>query len=256
MCRDDTSKAVTQRADTIHEGSDIMRYNVLRMKRQTPSHHDPGTTTRSISIMLMDIDGVLGIAERFSTRYARIHQVDPTILSRFFDTVFSGCLIGEKDLLQELEQVLHDWKWSGTARELLDYWFAHDLVFDHHLLQTLSNIRSIGIKVYCASNQERYRAHYLVHRTPLCSYIDGYFFSSHIGVAKPHADFYTHILSELQIPDPSQILYWDDDMENIVTARSLGMRSHFYEGVSHFRVVMERYFPPTVRMTLDRNPVS
>ena len=55
-------------------------------------------------------------------------------------------------------------------------------------------------------------------------------FSSHLlGMIKPDRDVFEHVIGELGAA-PSEIVFFDDSLPNIETARLLGMQAHHVEG--------------------------
>lgn len=199
------------------------------------------TYNAAVPILLMDIDGVIQHGEMFSRRYSREYDVPLDTLKVFFDGAFQDCILGNKDLKDELLFVLHDWHWKKSVNELLYYWFEETTQFDIHVLDTIRTIRSTGIKVYGASNQEHHRARYFMQKTELKDYLDEFFYSAQLQTAKPHKSFFQKIIESLMV-SPSDIIYWDDNEDNVRTAAALGIRSHLYTEYSSFFTAIQRYF--------------
>ena len=67
-----------------------------------------------------------------------------------------------------------------------------------------------------------------------------YFFASHlIGKIKPDIEIYEHVLAELRC-DPAAVLYVDDNLPNVETARSLGIQAEETKGIDAVQRVLER----------------
>jgi FMN phosphatase YigB (HAD superfamily) len=62
---------------------------------------------------------------------------------------------------------------------------------------------------------------------------DGAFLSSNIGVRKPGLNFFFHVLAEMGI-SPSSVIFVDDQLDNIESARSLGINSVLFQNNSSF----------------------
>lgn len=62
---------------------------------------------------------------------------------------------------------------------------------------------------------------------------DGIFCSAEMGMKKPEIAYYETIIDSLGI-DPSDIIYYDDALENIESAKSLGIRAVHYKSISDF----------------------
>ncbi|MBP6994458.1 HAD-IA family hydrolase, partial [Candidatus Woesebacteria bacterium] len=157
------------------------------------------------------------------------------------DGVFQQCLIGKADLRSELKRVLPEWKWDKSVDELLENWFHNELNFDQRVLDVVSKLKSQGITIYGASNQEHHRAKYLLENTELKKYINEFFISAHLGVKKPDLSFYRRILQDVKVR-PEEIAYWDDDMENVKSAKQLGIHGHLYTDFATFQTEIQKFF--------------
>lgn len=193
------------------------------------------------SILLLDIDGVINHGGRFSSRYAKENHIPLDTLAPFFEGVFQQCLIGQADLRSELQHVLPKWRWSGSVDELLDVWFHNEVHFDQRVLDLVLELKSRGIKIYGASNQEHHRAKYLLEHTDLKKYINEFFISAHLGVKKPESQFYQKVINEIKV-QPEDIMYWDDDEENVEGAKQRGIRGHLYTDFATFQAKIHQYF--------------
>ena len=192
-------------------------------------------------VLLLDVDGVVNHAERFSDRYAQEHHIPPNIMSQFFEGAFQDCVIGNADLKKELTNVLDAWKWEKSVDDLLDYWFAYEIHFDKRVLDMIRILRECGVRVYGASNQERYRADYLLGQTELKDYFDGFFISSYLGVKKPDLEFFQKVVDIIGAPS-SNIIFWDDDKENVEGAKKLGIQSYVYTDFPTFQRQIDLHF--------------
>lgn len=193
-------------------------------------------------ILLLDIDGVLNVGEKFSDRYARQHGIPKTTLARFFDGAFQDCLIGKTDLRVELMHVLEDWRWTGTVDTLLEYWFLDEVQLDQQVLDIITRLRAQGVFVFGASNQEHHRSKHLMEHTHLEHHIDTFFMSAHLGVKKPDPLFFQKVVDSIGI-SPENILFWDDDERNVEGARTIGIQGHVYTNFSSFVQKLAPYFP-------------
>ncbi|GAA3748016.1 putative hydrolase of the HAD superfamily [Spinactinospora alkalitolerans] len=67
--------------------------------------------------------------------------------------------------------------------------------------------------------------------SPLLEPFDALFFSCDVGVCKPDAAIYTHVLEELGAA-PAETAFIDDREENILAAKELGIDAHHYAGTA------------------------
>lgn len=193
------------------------------------------------STLLLDIDGVLNHADRFSTRYAKVFNIPPERLTSFFTGRFELCITGKADLRQELATILSDWEWRGSVDDLLKWWFEGEVQFDMQMISYVRNFKKKGIYVYAASNQERLRAQHLFSLPPLQTLFERVFLSCDVGVTKSDTQFFTHVLTELSIP-AQQVIFFDDDPINIHTANRLGIHAYLYRNYGEFKKIIEESF--------------
>jgi putative hydrolase of the HAD superfamily len=90
----------------------------------------------------------------------------------------------------------------------------------------LKALKARGLKIGVLSNtlpslRESLAYHGLAH------YVDGFFASTSLGVAKPHPQAFLLALEGLGLK-PEETLYLDDDPENVEAARRLGLRAEVY----------------------------
>lgn len=145
----------------------------------------------------------------------------------FFKEVYPDIRLGKKDLKEEVSKYIKDWNWDKSADELLDYWFSYENQLDQEVVDKLQELRQKGIKVYLASDHSKYRANDLWENVGLKEYFDGHFFSCHLGVTKEDKEFYQKVMEELDL-GPDEIMFLDDEDENVETARKVGLKAQLY----------------------------
>lgn len=188
-----------------------------------------------IRVILLDIDGVVIKRERyFSEKYAKDYDLDLGRVSEFFKGKFKECVVGKADLKEELPRFLKKWGWDGSTDDFLDYWFSSETQKSIEVLSLVDKIRAFGIECDLASNQEKYRAEYLLETVGLSQYFDESFFSSDLGVDKQSPQFFLKVIVALGVK-PEEILLIDDEQKIIDTASSLGLNTHLYQNIEGFR---------------------
>ena len=90
----------------------------------------------------------------------------------------------------------------------------------------LRRLKARGLKVGVLSNTLPSLRESLAHRG-LARYVDGFFASCALGVAKPDPRAFLLALEGLGLA-PEETLYLDDDPENVEAARRLGLRAEVY----------------------------
>jgi putative hydrolase of the HAD superfamily len=195
-----------------------------------------------ISTILFDVDGVLVVGDPFSVTLARDHHITLEMTAPFFRYgPFEQCLIGKADLKAEIASHLSEWGWRGSVEAFLDLWFTSSQQVDAPLLAAAQRLRQQGIRCYLATNQERYRAGYLLTQMGLAAQFDGCFASAHIGCLKEHPDFFRTVLRAIPNVQASDILFWDGSPANVAAARAAGLRAEVYTTFASFEQQMRLY---------------
>ena len=188
-----------------------------------------------IKCILFDADGVIITSKRiFSHEYQRKFGLSDDDMQPFFNTVFQDCLIGKKDLKEEVLPFLKGWKWERSSEEFLRYWFSSSANIDKNILALMTQMKKQGIRCFIATNQERYRTEYMMDEMKLNKYTEGIFSSAHIGCKKPEKAFYQAILDILSVNgiEKDEVLFIDDSLENVQAAQDCGIKSYHYKSIS------------------------
>ena len=110
-------------------------------------------------------------------------------------------------------------------------------------MSCVDKLRSAGIRVAVASNQQSHRANIMANNLGYRSRFDELFFSCELGCVKPDHRFFGTILSHLKIRS-RQVLFIDDHLENVSGARKAGIQSeryHIDQGFQKFQSILEHY---------------
>lgn len=182
----------------------------------------------NMKVLLLDADGVvLEKGEYFSERFSREYNVPLESVIEFFKGPFVACQKGETDLKEELLPYLEKWNWQGSVDDFLDYWFKSDVILNPGIEEIVSDFREKGVKVYLASNNEKYRAKVIADLLTKNNLLDGVFFSAHLKVRKENPEFFEHIVKELDIT-PTEMAFIDNDQKNVDSALSVGIDARPY----------------------------
>lgn len=197
-----------------------------------------------IKAIIFDADGVLIHAEAFSRQLQRDYGIPYTKLDPFFDGEFKQCLIGGADLKEVLKPHVAQWGWQGTVDELLEYWFRVEYKIDQDLIDYIAQLRKQGIYCVLATNQEKYRAEYMLTKMGFGQALDGVYASAHLGHKKPALEFFAKLHEKLPRYDKPELLFWDDNQENVDGAREFGIQAELYTSFADFKNMMNRYIKP------------
>lgn len=187
-----------------------------------------------IKVLLFDVDGVLITGDPFTVHLAHDHGITQETTAPFFQKRFTACLTDKADLRQELSTVLPEWGWKQSVDDLLLYWFTSENNINTQLLQAIQLMRQQGMRCYLATNQEKYRSTYIWKKTGFEKKFDGIFSSAQVGHVKSEPAFFQHISRSLENIPTQEILFWDDNKENIAVARKAGLQAELYTSFADF----------------------
>lgn len=190
---------------------------------------------------MFDADGVLVHAEMFSLQLERKYGITHEQVRPFYTGVFNLAMTGEADLREIIEPFLQEWGWSGSVDDFLQEWFEYEHVLDEEFLNNIQKLRAKGFKCYVATNQEKYRAQYMIDKMGFGDSFDKVFASAHLGVQKPDQLYYQKILEETGA-NKDEVLFWDDLEKNIVGAKKFGIHAEVFENVEQFKKVMKEKY--------------
>lgn len=195
-------------------------------------------------ILLLDADGVAIVPREryFSDRYSEEFGVSKDLIMPFFKNEFNDCLIGKREVREVFieQNMLAKWGWKDTPEELFAYWWAGENTRFEEVLSLVRELRKEGVKCYLTTDQEKNRAEYMWHGMGLAQDLDGAFFSYQLGVRKTDALYWQKLLQELGNPNPADVEFWDDDEENVDTAKTAGIDAHFFTSFEDFKTALKK----------------
>lgn len=189
-----------------------------------------------IDIALFDADGVV-IKKRnkyFSERLVTDYGVSAESAQEFIQKALIPSMTERLDLKDIFGEYLNRWGIKKSSEEMFQYWWSKENTVNTQVLQLVDQIRTSQFKTYLATDQERYRAAYLLETVGLHKHFDGAFFSYQLGAQKHDKEFWEKLLGTLKV-DPNQIMFWDDDLKNVDRAASLGIISRQYTDFEEFK---------------------
>jgi putative hydrolase of the HAD superfamily len=166
----------------------------------------------------------------WSNEYVRRSGISPDAMRSFFRDVFGDCLLWKSDLREQIKPFLKEWKWTGTVDDYLNEWFCYENNVDLDLIREIQKLRKSWIHCHVATNQEKYRLEYLRNEMGFAKDFDTVFCSCELGYKKPQREFYEKILHILGA-NASEVLYFDDAIENIEAAKELWINAVLYRDI-------------------------
>ncbi|MCB9358548.1 HAD-IA family hydrolase [Candidatus Woesearchaeota archaeon] len=176
-------------------------------------------------IFLFDCDGVIILGEQFSKFYSNKYDVPIEKMLPFFTGPFKECIIGAKDLKEELQPYLHDWNWNDGVDRFLDLWFNSEFVINEELIKFIEN-NNCHNKFFMVTNNEKYRTGFLEKN--MSEYFTKIYSSSMIGEKKPNKRFYLEVLKDIGVK-AEDIVYFDDEEINVEAANELGINAFLFK---------------------------
>ena len=196
------------------------------------------TTPHHFRVILFDADGMTLIPKRFSEQIEKDYGIPWEKMKPFFSGPFQACKLGKADLKEELARALPAWGWTRSVEDLLTYWFSIGSDVNPDIAAAIKTLRSQGIKCYLATNQEKYRGHFLRTEKGLYELFDGIFMSSEFGHLKNDITFFAHAFTELQQKQPDllkeEVLFIDHEEQNLEAARTFGYNIYSYLDAERF----------------------
>jgi glucose-1-phosphatase len=172
-----------------------------------------------ITSILIDYDGVF-----IPDEYRGIRSICPEKRIEQLENpyyIVSDCTQFWQDLRTEFNL-----NWTNTElRSRYNYEDFEQLSHEQQLMNMLSTYQS-QFKFFLISNQISDRTSYL-RETKNFTLFSGVYFSSEIGLKKPDRDIFTYIIEKEKLKIES-CLFIDDSIENIKSAKLLGMHNYLF----------------------------
>ena len=194
-----------------------------------------------IKVLIFDADGVLINGVIFSKIFSKENNIDINKINLFFDGPFKDCLVGKADLKEVVAPYLEEWGWKDGVDNFLEYWFSAEHSIDQDLIDYIGEYRKNGIKCVMATNQEKYRAEYIFNKIGFVNSFDKMYVSAHLGHKKTSIYFFRKLFEDLGDIKKDEILFWDDDIDNINTAKEFGINAELYTTFEDFKEKMKKF---------------
>lgn len=180
--------------------------------------------------LMVDVDGVLVDGRPEDGRHwqasleADLGFTSDALHEHFFAPCWENIILGRAGLMEHLTPALQKIAPYVSPAQLDSYWFEMDSRLVSPLLAELSLVRSAGVRVYLATNQEHLRAAYLMENLGLAEHADGIFYSARLGAKKPDPEFFARVQAAVGVCG-EELLLIDDSRQNIEAARQAGWQT-------------------------------
>ncbi|MFW5471595.1 HAD family hydrolase [Knoellia sp. CPCC 206435] len=188
----------------------------------------PLLAARPVSVLLWDADGVL--------QHPR-HEWAPRLAAwggdGFAEALFASeipALRGETPFREALGQLLTRWpEVTAGVDDLLDLWEQVDP--DPDAVRLVGEVAASGVRCVLATNQQDHRKAFLRERFGYDDVFEQSFYSCDLGAMKPEPAYFERVLESLSV-DPTDVGFVDDRLDNVETARALGIRAVHHDPLS------------------------
>ena len=121
-----------------------------------------------------------------------------------------------------------------SAQDIIDYWLFKDSVLYEPLFDCIKQLKKIDdLHLFLATNQEHYRAKYLMNELGFKDHFKDIFYAANLGVAKPDPVFLEKTENRLKaLGFNSKPTFFDDHPEIIKVAQTKGWDAHHFETVN------------------------
>jgi putative hydrolase of the HAD superfamily len=106
---------------------------------------------------------------------------------------------------------------------------------NQELVDYIQDLRRKGISCILATDNEKYRFQHMLINFGFDSIFDKAYSSADLGCKKLNRDFFEKIISELDNISKKEILFIDDDIENIQIAEKFGIHTHVYISMENLK---------------------
>ncbi len=191
-------------------------------------------------VLLCDADGVVVRGDKkFSEQLELVYGIPKEKLHPFFEGPFALCSVGKADLKVELGKVIGEWGWKGTVDELIDFWFTKGTVLDQDVVEYVDAFRSAGVRCLMTTDNEEYRSRLLISKVGHGHPFEKVFYSAALGFKKKQPGFFEQVYEKLDGIPREQVLFIDDDQQNVEIAKQFGFDAHFYENLAGLKSKLE-----------------
>jgi putative hydrolase of the HAD superfamily len=195
----------------------------------------------SKGLLCWDLDGVLLKAPTEHNDWRR--TLTPEERQLYRTTVeapeWQECLRGRMDvgLLLEQQAITLGANIQAIAH-VLHAWYDETLMPDEHVHRLLRIMRKAGWHTVIASNQDTARAAWVKMKLGLDDAVHEWFFSCHLGAAKPDLSFFQAISEKVKHNDLPCVMI-DDVAANLTAPAHMGWHTHHFTDSAKLKRFLE-----------------
>ena len=119
--------------------------------------------------------------------------------------------------------------WREEIRMWHDHWLELATPVIDHSVRLLRSLRAQGVPVFALTNFGIQTFEIAEPVYPFLGEFDRRYISGHMGVIKPKPEIYQMVEADCSLP-PKTLLFADDRIDNINTAKARGWQTHLFTG--------------------------
>ncbi len=131
-----------------------------------------------------------------------------------------------------------EWSLDLPPKELIDL-MIRDYKVDEEVVKVVKQARESGYKTLICSNNFPSRINGLDKKFGFLSNFDGVALSYKVGVTKPDRKIFDELVKLSEV-DAEEIVFADDNEDNISGAKEVGIEAFFYDGFEKFIQKLEK----------------
>lgn len=196
----------------------------------------PLDAARPVRVLLWDADGVLQHPPRRWTQGVWSQTLESWGGPGFAELLFAAelpALRGEVPFRDALARLLdeHPQVTAGVG-DLLGLW--EQVERDEDALRLVAEVAASGVSCVLATNQQDHRKEYLRRTFGYDGHFERSFYSCDLGAMKPEPAYFERVLEALGVDpaDADEVGFVDDNLANVETALSLGIRAVHHDPAS------------------------
>lgn len=193
-------------------------------------------------VILFDVDGVLiRLPNYFSQELDKrgYKGAEKSLTSFFKGSDNQECVEGKANFEKKIVPYLEKFTWKETAEEYFQKQFQFEKRYlDQNIISQIEKFRSQGIKCYLCTDNSKLRAEFILGEMDFKNIFDDYFISCFIGFRKRHDEFWSYVMNKLKKElngiKPDEIVFFDDNQNNIDVASKFGIKAILFEDMIQF----------------------
>jgi putative hydrolase of the HAD superfamily len=197
-------------------------------------------------VVALDVDGVLldptrGGLGRWDLVLQDTFGIDPASLQvGFFQRHWAAIATGQTRIEEPLEAALRALGCEADVEEVLRCWFETDDHLHEPMVSAAAEWAAGGARLVLATTQEHRRAAYLQERFSPLFPLDLVLYSAALEAQKPDIAFFKAASQAMTTAGlPQKVIFIDDLLPNIETARQHGWVGIHYQGQTAWRDEVE-----------------